>query len=191
MIGQPYFAVSIGVERDGDVVGGVVHDPIHRESYWAADDQAWRGDDPLPKASDEPGRLGLFTGQPVQGLAPHPDDLGGYMNLLKSFGVVRSMGAIALQLADVATGKGHATIELTAPAPWDIAAGFALARGTGCTIERLTGDVPGYGTWGSHSFIISRDPAVVERVAPELRRILERGEIPKGFLTAQEALKSS
>jgi myo-inositol-1(or 4)-monophosphatase len=33
--GIPHFAISIGLERDGDVIAGVVYDPIKDELFWA------------------------------------------------------------------------------------------------------------------------------------------------------------
>ena len=33
--GIPHFAISIGVERDGELVAGVVYEPIRDELFWA------------------------------------------------------------------------------------------------------------------------------------------------------------
>src|SRR5215470_15137744 len=32
--GLPHFAISIGLERDGEIVAGVVYDPIKDELFW-------------------------------------------------------------------------------------------------------------------------------------------------------------
>jgi len=188
VIGRAYFSVSIGIEREGRLIGGVVHDPIHRVSSWATSDRAWSDDEPLPSVAEYRGHLGVNTGQPFQGLIPADQDLAGYLELLRSFGVVRSPGSIALQIADVATGKSAAAIELMGAAPWDIAGGFALAQATGCTIVNLAPPVPGYGEWGAHSFLITRDAAVAAQAAPLLREILERGEVPERFATFLAAM---
>lgn len=182
VIGRAYFAVSIGIERDGRLIGGAVHDPIHRTTYWATSDRAWTDDARLPSVADHPGHLGVNTGQPFQGLVPAADDLAGYLELLRGLGPVRSPGSIALQIADVATGKSAAAIELMGAAPWDIAGGFALAQAVGCTIVNLAPPVPGYGAWGAHSFLIARDAMIAERAVPQLRSILERGVAPDRFV---------
>src|SRR3984885_590542 len=33
--GTPHFAISIGLERDGEIVAGVVYEPTRAELYWA------------------------------------------------------------------------------------------------------------------------------------------------------------
>ena len=35
MHGIPHFAISIGLERDGEIVAGVVYEPTRDELYWA------------------------------------------------------------------------------------------------------------------------------------------------------------
>lgn len=178
VVGQPYFGVSIGVERDGELVAGAVHDPIHRETFWATGAEAWANDAALPTAAEYAGHAGLFTSQPFVGLTPHDDDLRGYFELFRSFGVVRGPGSLALQLTHVAVGRATTTFELGAGCPWDIAGGMAIAQATGCTIVLLTEPGPGYGRWGARSYLVTRDPAVAERLAPRLRGFLERGTVP-------------
>lgn len=181
VIGQPYFAVSIGAERGGLLVAGAVHDPIHRETYWATSTQAWSDDEALPTAAEYPGHPGLLTSQPFQGVTPRDEDLPGYLELLKSFGVVRNPGSFALQILHVAIGRSGAAFELAGAAPWDIAGALAIAQATGCTIVPLADRTPGYGQWGAHSYLVTRDPALADRVAPRLREILERGTVSRRF----------
>lgn len=181
VVGQPYFAVSIGIEIAGRLVGGAVHDPIHRETFWATSTQAWVGDEPLPTVREHPGHAGVLTAQPFQGLEPCDEDLPGYLELLRGFGVVRNPGSFALQIVHAAVGRASAALEITGAAPWDIAGGFAIAQATGCTIVKLAPSTPGYGRWGSHSYLIVRDPDVAERVAPRLREVMERGKVPARF----------
>src|ERR1700742_5359332 len=33
--GIPHFAISIGLERDGEIVAGVIYEPVRDEMYWA------------------------------------------------------------------------------------------------------------------------------------------------------------
>lgn len=181
VVGQPYFAVSIGIERDGRLIGGAVHDPIHRETFWATSTEAWANDDRLPSVSENPGHAGMMTSQPFQGLHIAPEDLADYIRLLCEFGVVRNPGSLALQITHVAIGRASAALEVTGGAAWDIAGGFAIAQATGCTIVPLADATPGYGQWGAHSYLITRDPEVAARVVPQVRGYIERGTIPPRF----------
>ena len=50
--GIPHFAVSIGLERDGKLRAGVVHDPMRNETFWAEENQgAWLDNKRLRVAS--------------------------------------------------------------------------------------------------------------------------------------------
>ncbi len=69
-------------------------------------------------------------------------------------------------------------------APWDIAGGFAVAQAAGCTVVNLSPPARGYGMWGAHSFLITRDPRVAERATQQLRKVLERGVSPERFATS-------
>lgn len=181
VIGRPYFAVSIGIEREGELIGGAVHDPVHRTTYWATRDRAWQDETPLPTCADHPGFLGVNTGQPFQGLVPAREDLPELLDVLRALGPVRSPGSIALQITDVAVGRSAAAIELAGAAPWDIAGGFAIAQATGCTIRTLQDDIPGYGGWGAPSFLVLRGQERSKELASFLRGVLERGDVPHQF----------
>ncbi len=179
--GRPYFAVSIGVEHAGRLIGGAVHDPVHRDTFWATSTQAWANDDALPTAAEYPGHAGLLTSQPFYGLIPEPEDAGPYLDLLRSFGAVNNPGSYALQIAEVALGRVSAALEITGAAPWDIAGGLALAQATGCTIVLLADPTAGYGSWGAHSYLVTRDPAVAAAVAPRLQELMRRTTPPPRF----------
>lgn len=181
VVGMPYFGVSIGAEVDGELVAGAVHDPIHHETFWASRDQAWLNDAPLPDAGEDPGHPGLMTSLPFQGLQPHESDAHAFVDLLREFVVVRNPGSFALQIAHVAAGRAGAAAEITGAAPWDIAGGFAVAQAAGCTIIKLLPATPGYGEWGSHSYLVMRDPNLAASIAPRVQELIERGEVPERF----------
>lgn len=181
VIGEPSFAVSIGIERDGELVGGVVHDPVHRETFWADDRAAWCNDEPLPSCAEFGGHVGALTSQPLQGMKVRDDDLGDYLRLLRGFGFVRNPGSYALHLAHVASGRATLAFEMAGARPWDIAGGMAIAQAVGCSIVKLAPGTPDYGGWGAHSYLVSRDAELAESVAPRLREYMERGTPPLQF----------
>lgn len=181
VIGEPSFVVSIGIEQGGELVGGVVHDPIHRETFWAAGTQSWLNDEPLPTASQFSGYAGALTSQPLHGLKVRDEDLPDYLELLRSLGFVRNPGSYALHIAHVAAGRSTVAFEMTGANPWDIAGGMAVAKANGCTITKLVDSTPGFGNWGAHSYLVTRDARDAARLAPVLRSLLRRGTPPPRF----------
>lgn len=179
--GFAYFCTSVAVERGGQLIAGAIHDPIQRETFWTGPGGLWLNDQVLPSASENPGTAGILTSQPFQGLRVAPGDMGDFLDLLSGFGAVRNPGSYALQLAHAAAGRTQAALEITAAAPWDIAGGMALARAAGCTIDLLVAAEEGYGDWGSHSYLVTRDAEVARMVGAALREYISRGTVPSYF----------
>ncbi|MDS2172630.1 inositol monophosphatase family protein [Nesterenkonia sp. CL21] len=179
--GIPYISTSVAAEVEGVIVAGAVHDPLRRETFWASDDQAWVDDSVLASAAEDPGRPGVLTSQPFQGLRSTGAELEELVEICRSFGIVRNPGSFALQVAHVAAGRASGAFELTGAAPWDIAGGIAVAQATGCTHLRLGQAPPGFGDWASHSYLITRDPARAAEIGPRLARLMAHGEVPEVF----------
>src|SRR6187399_3678074 len=130
--GIPQFAISIGLERSGTIVAGVIYNPITDELYVAERGKgAYLNDKRLRVAA----RKRLADSVIACGL-PH---LGrGDLELgLRELGAVqdkvaglRRFGAAALDLAFVAAGRLDGYWERNI-SPWDIAAGVVLVREAG------------------------------------------------------------
>ncbi len=130
--GIPHFAVSIALERAGEVVAGVIYNPVTDELYTAdRGNGAFLNDRRMRVA----GRRQLSdcvigTGVPHLGRGQH----GAYlMDLGKVMGEVsgiRRIGAAALDMAYVAAGRLDAYWEDPISA-WDIAAGIIMVREAG------------------------------------------------------------
>ena len=138
--GIPQFAISIGLERSGTVVAGVIYNPITDELYTAERGKgAFLNDKRLRVAA----RKGLADAVIACGL-PHRGR--GDLELgLRELGAVqdkvaglRRFGASALDLAFVAAGRidGYWERNLS---PWDIAAGLILVREAGGFVTDLDG----------------------------------------------------
>ncbi len=131
--GLPHFAVSVALEREGEVVAGVVLDPAKDEVFVAERGRgAWLCGERLRVRSDRDlARALVATGIPHAG-APrrHAPYLAVLARLMRETAGVRRFSAAALDLAYVAAGRFAAFYEVGL-APWDIAAGALLVREAG------------------------------------------------------------
>lgn len=180
VIGRAYYAVSIGVEVAGELVGGAVHDPETRTTYWADRERAGINDAPMPPVDQLRSFGGVNTAVPFQGFAPCGSGLERLIGLLREHGPIRSPGSLALQIVDVALGRASAALELRGAAPWDIAGALAIARAAGCEVVRLepaaADAAEDFGLWGSDSYLVARSPEVADRLVPGLRAALSEAE---------------
>lgn len=130
--GIPIFAVSIGLERQGQIVAGVIYNPAMDELYTAE-----RGGGAF--LNDRRLRVGarrkladcvIGTGIPHLGRGHHGNFLIEMRHVMGEVAGVRRMGAAALDLAYVAAGRLDGFWE-TGLQPWDIAAGILMIREAG------------------------------------------------------------
>ncbi|MBF0628189.1 MAG: inositol monophosphatase [Magnetococcales bacterium] len=130
--GLPHFAISIALSEGGNLVGGLVYDPIRDELFVA---ERGRG------AYLNDRRIRVVRGQGLNGALlatgfPHrrPERLPAYLKAFGAFFDVvadqRRLGSAALDLAYVAAGRYDGFWE-SGLAPWDLAAGVLLVREAG------------------------------------------------------------
>ncbi len=133
MHGLPHFAISIGLEREGVLVAGVVYDVVKNELFWAEKGQGAflndrrlrvgaRGD--LSNAMIATGRL--------------ENDPAALQRVLAAAPFVRRYGSAALDLAYVAAGRFDAFWERGLNS-WDLAAGAVLVREAGGVAREIDG----------------------------------------------------
>ena len=133
--GVPHFCISIALRKDGEIIAGVILDPM-RDELWTAE-------------IGEPARL---NGQPCRvsartklgdaivsvGFAKAKSTIDAGLPLFEKMVYkarkCRLMGSAALDLAYVACGRLDAYIE-SAVSLWDIAAGQLLVETAGGVIE--------------------------------------------------------
>src|SRR5712691_8582798 len=105
--GIPHFAISIALERDGEIVAGLVYEPTRDEMFWAEKGAgAYVNDHRLRvSARRHLGEAVIGTGMPF-GAHAEP---GIYMATLTAVASatagIRRMGSAALDLAYVAAGR--------------------------------------------------------------------------------------
>jgi len=141
--GLPHFCISIGLERNGEVVAGVNYDPVKDEVFWAEKGQGAYVGDRRMRVSGR-GRLAdslLATGIPFLGR----DEGDGHQTFLRQLEAVmrhtsgvRRFGAAALDLAYVAAGRYDGFWE-TGLSAWDVAAGVIMVREAGGYISEIDG----------------------------------------------------
>jgi myo-inositol-1(or 4)-monophosphatase len=137
--GLPHFAISLALERDGELVAGVIYDPIKDELFCAEKGAgAYLNDRRLrvSRRSDLANCL-IGTGIPVlswrgreQGYARQLDRISAEV------AGVRRLGTASLDLAYIAAGRLDGFWEYGLK-PWDMAAGIVLVREAGGLVGRL------------------------------------------------------
>jgi myo-inositol-1(or 4)-monophosphatase len=138
--GIPHFAISIALERDGEIVAGLVYEPTRDEMYSAEKGLGAYVNDRRLRVSARR-RLGeavIGTGMPFGERADQPGYIGTLGAIMGATSGVRRMGSAALDLAYVAAGRYDGFWEFGL-APWDIAAGILLVREAGGFVSDLAG----------------------------------------------------
>lgn len=129
--GIPAYSVSIGVERNGQVVAGVVHDVALEQAYTAALGGGAHMNGHSIRTS---GKTDLSTALMGIGFAYDParrdTQAHFYDRVMLDIRDVRRMGSAALDLCRVACGQldGYFEFQLN---PWDFAAGGIIVREAG------------------------------------------------------------
>ncbi|MGB0907558.1 MAG: inositol monophosphatase family protein [Maricaulaceae bacterium] len=145
--GIPHFAISIALEREGEIVAGLVYNPVTDEMFFAEkgkgaflnDGRLGGGDRRLRPAQRDIFTDSLFaTGIPFLGRPGHAKFLKELHQVMGASAGVRRLGAASLDLVWTAAGRYDGFWE-RGLAVWDIAAGVLIAREAGLLVESLTG----------------------------------------------------
>jgi len=138
--GLPHFALSVGLERDGQLVAGVVYNPIADQLFIAEKGQgAYLNDRRIRVAQrrqlDE---CLIATGMPFKGKPGQERFAREVTAVLNQTAGVRRFGSAALDLAYVAAGRYDGYWERGLN-PWDVAAGIVLVREAGGFVREIEG----------------------------------------------------
>ena len=139
--GIPHFAISIALERDGQIVAGVVYEPLRDEMFWAEIGAGAFVNDHRLRVSTR-GNMGeavFATGVPWCGRPNHRAFLAQLEAVMAACAGIRRFGSAALDLAYVAAGRYEGFWESSLN-PWDIAAGVLLVREAGGFVTTIGGD---------------------------------------------------
>lgn len=136
--GLPHFAISVALEREGQLVAGVVYNPVTDDMFTAEKGRgAWHNDRRLRVSARRDLNVALVaTGIPYAG-KPGQDLFGRELAMMMTeVAGVRRFGAAALDLAWVAAGRYDAFWERGLSA-WDLAAGIVIVREAGGLVSDL------------------------------------------------------
>ena len=138
--GLPHFAISLGLQRDGEMLAGVVYEPVHDEMFWAEKGQGAHLNDRRIRVSGRSAMdESLFaTGIPFKGTRDHLEFLKHLEAVMAASSGVRCFGSAALDLAYVAAGRYDGFWE-TGLSAWDMAAGIVLVREAGGYVTEIDG----------------------------------------------------
>lgn len=138
--GFPWFCVSIGLEFDGDIVAGVIYNPVQNELFTASQGcGAFLNGQPLHVSKRAPLQNTLLgTGFPYDCASDPANNFDDFICFQKSARGIRRAGAAALDLAYVAAGRLDGFWELKLK-PWDVAAGVLMIREAGGTVTTYDG----------------------------------------------------
>lgn len=138
--GYPNFAVSIGLEKDGEIVLGVVYDPLRDELFSAQKGQgAFLNNRPIcVSGHDTLIRSLLATGFPYDRATSEKNNLNYFKALLMASQEVRRSGSASLDLCSVASGRLDGYWELKLH-PWDVAAGSLIVTEAGGKVSDFSG----------------------------------------------------
>jgi myo-inositol-1(or 4)-monophosphatase len=138
--GIPHFAISIALERDRELVAGLVYNPVSHEIFTAEKGKgAFLNDRRLRVAArNELSACVIGTGIPHSGRPGHDLFLAELRAVMTSAAGVRRIGAVALDLAWTAAGRLDGYWERNLGA-WDLAAGIVILREAGGYVSDAEG----------------------------------------------------
>ena len=140
--GLPHFAISIAYEEKGEILSGIIFDPIKNEMFFAEKGQGAYLNNIRTRVSNKSDFKNslLVTGGPRYTSNIKDKVFKEYIELAKKVRPpIRKSGSAALDLAYVAAGRfdGSWQRELKY---WDIAAGIIILKESGGFINNLRGD---------------------------------------------------
>ncbi|HEY3276764.1 MAG TPA: inositol monophosphatase family protein [Syntrophorhabdaceae bacterium] len=138
--GYPFFCTSIGYEVDGEIIVGVVYNPVFRELFYARKGQgAFFNGDPIHVSAIADLRQSLVcTGFPYDMAVKGRNNIDHFTNFLFASQAVRRDGSAALNLGYIAAGRFDGYWELKLH-PWDVAAGVLIVREAGGVVTDFKG----------------------------------------------------
>ena len=135
--GIPQFAISIGYEEKGEIISGIIFDPIKDEMFFAEKGSgAYLNNSRIRVSNKKKIREAvLVTGGPHYGSKNREDIFNEYIKISNIVDApIRKFGSAALDIANVACGRfdGYWQREVSY---WDVAAGIVILREAGGYVE--------------------------------------------------------
>ncbi|RDL48848.1 Inositol-1-monophosphatase [Ensifer sp. M14] len=144
--GLAFWCISIAAVEQGEVVAGVVYDPVADLMFSADLEHSYLNEEVISsQAVEDENRATLITGYPVSRdfrLDGRDAALANLGEFVETFSTLRRPGSAALSLAHVAAGWADAATGFGVNS-WDVAAATLILKNAGGRYEPLTlGKVP-------------------------------------------------
>ncbi|MCP4786759.1 MAG: inositol monophosphatase [Fuerstiella sp.] len=137
--GFPYYAVSIGVEKAGELVAGVIFDPNRNETFAATlGGGATLNGQPISTSGETDLSAAMAMASLPVGGDEHDPAIKRFLMSLRHLQTVQRSGSAALNLACVACGRIDAFWSSSLK-PWDVAAGVLIVQEAGGAVTNLEG----------------------------------------------------
>jgi myo-inositol-1(or 4)-monophosphatase len=138
---MPHFAITVALERDGEIQAGVTFNPITNELFWAEKGKGAFLNDHRIRVSGrrEMADCLIGTGLPFIGRPGHGQTIKEVHAIGQRVAGIRRLGSAALDLAWTAAGRYDAFWERNLN-PWDVAAGLLLVTEAGGVVSGIDED---------------------------------------------------
>jgi len=172
--GFPFFSVSIGLEKDGEVILGVVYNPVLDELFVAQKGEgAFLNERRIAVSqTDQLKRSFLATGFPYD-VQERPEYYLRYFHqFIRQTFAIRRPGSAAIDLCYVAAGRFDGFWELKLH-PWDMAAGILLITEAGGKVTGFKGQpmsIYAEETLASNGLIHEQMLQAIEEIEKEMGR---------------------
>lgn len=139
--GIPLNCVSIGIEKDGEIIMGAVYNPHMNEFFFAEKGNGAILNDKPIQVSEETKTINacLVTGFPYTYINMPNGPLEIFERFIRKGVPVRRLGSAAIDLCWVAAGRFDGFYEHKLEA-WDSAAGYLIVEEAGGTVTDFNGD---------------------------------------------------
>ena len=136
----PHFSISIAHVNNGEILEGIILDPLREEFFWAAKGQgAYLNNTRLRvSARSKLSESILATGIPFLGREGKEEMMAALPLVMEHTAGIRRFGSAALDLAFVAAGRYEGFWEFGLSS-WDVAAGILIVREAGGMVSEIDG----------------------------------------------------
>lgn len=138
--GIPNFAISIGLEKNNEIICGMIFNPITNEMFYAEKGKGSYLNNSRIRVSSRKNvdECVILTGGPVLSYKNKEIFFKEYENVTRKVAATRKLGSSALDLAYLASGRCDGVFERNLNY-WDIAAGIIIVKEAGGTITDFKG----------------------------------------------------
>ncbi len=138
--GVPYFAISIGLEKNKEIICGMIFNPITNEMFYAEKGKGAYLNNSRIRVSSRKNidECVILTGGPILSYKNKEIFFKEYETVSKKVAATRKFGSSALDLAYLASGRCDGVWERNLNY-WDIAAGVIIVKEAGGTVTDFKG----------------------------------------------------